>query len=36
MQVWLATMTDWRPDAQTTLVLFPMRLIRVPVRGSDS
>jgi hypothetical protein len=34
--VWLATMTDWRPDGQTYEVLFPTRLLRVPVRASDS
>jgi hypothetical protein len=33
---WLATMTDWRPDAQAYKVLFPTRLQRVPIRVSDS
>jgi hypothetical protein len=31
IEVWLAKMTDWRPDAQTNLVLFPTRFLRVPV-----
>jgi hypothetical protein len=36
VHVWLATMTDLRPDAQTYEVLFPTPLLCIPVRASDS